>query len=294
MLPRKWTHHKLEAEHRARYLPFEIRGWCHEVSISRLAPCAHVYTMKLANLGPDPKGTGVLIKESDSHFRVDNSQLGERAQGVCYRLSKDADNKDFEHIAFWDSVITGEDTGDGWLLCDLDTENLDLLDQLEQESALEALRSKFCGNSMVCCSTSSNVEGRWISMPFQRQKVIDGVSVVDGSFTYMLAWDGLNAFSVMVAGEKRKARLLEDRLIWNDGELWTRDHSEIDALKKTDKWGSDLESANARFHCVCQKGLKPGSLNQDAWSVLRVENEFSLYSVCDGHGPHGPPVRIEK
>eukprot|EP00438_Fugacium_kawagutii_P033418 Skav220512 [mRNA] locus=scaffold279:162219:165592:- [translate_table: standard] len=53
------------------------------------------------------------------------------------------------------------------------------------------------------------------------------------------------------------------------------------------------------FVGICQKGLKPNSPNQarmgtgtqcpvqDAWSVVRVEDHFSIYSVYDGHGPYG-------
>ncbi|CAE7629109.1 PPC6-7 [Symbiodinium sp. CCMP2456] len=255
-----WTSQKMEVEYRTRYLPFEIRG------------------------------AGVLVKEDERHFRIDNSKLGESAQGVCYRLSKDASDKDFEHVAFWNSIVAGKDTGDGWLLCDLDSENLELLDQLDRETPLETLSSKFFKSSMVCCSTSSNIDGRWISSVFPGQKTIRGALVNDGAVTRPLTWDGLNAFSVIVAGEKRRARLVEDRLLWHDGELWTRDHRDMDVVKPTEKLGKDLETTNAKFQCVCQKGLKPGSSNQDAWSLLRVENEFTLYTICDGHGPHGHDV----
>ena len=229
----------------------------------------------------------MLVKEDERHFRIDNSKLGESAQGVCYRLSKDASDKDFEHVAFWNSIVAGKDTGDGWLLCDLDSENLELLDQLDRETPLETLSSKFGASSMVCCSTSSNIDGRWISSVFPGQRTIRGALVNDGAVTRPLTWDGLNAFSVTVAGEKRRARLVEDRLLWHDGELWTRDHRDMDMVKPAEKLGKDLETTNAKFQCVCQKGLKPGSSNQDAWSLLRVENEFTLYTVCDGHGPHG-------
>ncbi|CAE7252608.1 unnamed protein product, partial [Symbiodinium microadriaticum] len=255
-----WTSKKMEVEYRTRYLPFEIRG------------------------------AGVLVKEDERHFRIDNSKLGESAQGVCYRLSKDASDKDFEHVAFWNSIVAGKDTGDGWLLCDLDSENLELLDQLDRETPLETLSSKFFRSCMVCCSTSSNIDGRWISNVFPGQKTIRGALVNDGAVTRPLTWDGLNAFSVIVAGEKRRARLVDDRLLWHDGELWTRDHRDMDVVKPTEKLGKDLETTNAKFQCVCQKGLKPGSSNQDAWSLLRVENEFTLYTVCDGHGPHGHDV----
>jgi len=41
---------------------------------------------------------------------------------------------------------------------------------------------------------------------------------------------------------------------------------------------------------TCRKGLKPESPNQDSWSVLKVENNFSIYGVYDGHGQKGHDV----
>jgi len=37
----------------------------------------------------------------------------------------------------------------------------------------------------------------------------------------------------------------------------------------------------------CRKGFKPEAPNQDAFSMLVVENQFALYGVYDGHGPNG-------
>lgn len=61
---------------------------------------------------------------------------------------------------------------------------------------------------------------------------------------------------------------------------------------------SDFESSEEATSWVhsfgigwsCRKGLKPESPNQDSFSVLIVENDFALYSVFDGHGPHGHEV----
>merc|ERR1719478_1522910 len=41
---------------------------------------------------------------------------------------------------------------------------------------------------------------------------------------------------------------------------------------------------------TCRKGLKPESPNQDSWSVLKVEGNFSIYGVYDGHGQKGHDV----
>jgi len=40
----------------------------------------------------------------------------------------------------------------------------------------------------------------------------------------------------------------------------------------------------------CKKGLKPESPNQDSFSILMVEGQFSLFGVFDGHGPDGHDV----
>lgn len=40
----------------------------------------------------------------------------------------------------------------------------------------------------------------------------------------------------------------------------------------------------------CMKGLKPEAKNQDSFSILYRQGEFSLYGVYDGHGPCGEHV----
>lgn len=41
---------------------------------------------------------------------------------------------------------------------------------------------------------------------------------------------------------------------------------------------------------TCRKGLKPESPNQDSWSIMQVDDNFSLYAVYDGHGGKGHDV----
>lgn len=41
---------------------------------------------------------------------------------------------------------------------------------------------------------------------------------------------------------------------------------------------------------ACKKGLKPESPNQDSWFVIRVEGDFSIYGVFDGHGAKGHDI----
>lgn len=93
---------------------------------------------------------------------------------------------------------------------------------------------------------------------------------------------------LQVSGEQRRARLIEDSLVWHDGDVWMRDPRQ-EVLKATELHGDDLQAEVAPFHALCLKGKKPGSPNQDAWSVVRVEHEFSIYMVFDGHGPQGGP-----
>eukprot|EP00440_Ansanella_granifera_P000499 gb/GFBE01000542.1/.p1 GENE.gb/GFBE01000542.1/~~gb/GFBE01000542.1/.p1 ORF type:complete len:825 (+),score=151.56 gb/GFBE01000542.1/:1-2475(+) len=49
-------------------------------------------------------------------YVVDNSQLQADAPGVAYRLSQAMDDRDEKRpVAMWGSIVSGEDTGDGWL-----------------------------------------------------------------------------------------------------------------------------------------------------------------------------------
>lgn len=41
---------------------------------------------------------------------------------------------------------------------------------------------------------------------------------------------------------------------------------------------------------TCRKGLKPESPNQDSWSILNIDGDFSIYGVYDGHGKTGHDV----
>eukprot|EP00437_Effrenium_voratum_P000794 CAMPEP_0181432056 /NCGR_PEP_ID=MMETSP1110-20121109/18570_1 /TAXON_ID=174948 /ORGANISM="Symbiodinium sp., Strain CCMP421" /LENGTH=511 /DNA_ID=CAMNT_0023555447 /DNA_START=102 /DNA_END=1637 /DNA_ORIENTATION=- len=265
MLQRKSSFaQKLAADCRIRYLPFEV------------------------------KGNTVIVDLGGNSFRIDNSLLKDRAHGLCYRLSKNIRDKDYEHIAFWNTVVTGEQTDDGWLCCDIDEECLDYLDKLDKEGPLQSLKqSEACKGkrAMLAESTSSNMDGRWTSRAHAGAKLIDGEKVQYGQgLTTTLSWEGLNTFSIDIMGERRKARLVDDSIVWSDGDIWTRDQRDSEVRKPTDLYGDDLSSVDAPYCVVCQKGLKPGSPNQDAWSVLRVEHEFSIYTVSDGHGPHGHDV----
>jgi len=53
--------------------------------------------------------------------------------------------------------------------------------------------------------------------------------------------------------------------------------------------GTDLAATTPGIGITCRKGLKPESVNQDSWLMMRF-NEFSVYAVFDGHGKRGHDV----
>eukprot|EP00435_Cladocopium_sp_Y103_P058920 s8_g20.t2 len=147
----------------------------------------------------------------------------------------------------------------------------------------DGLKSLTLGDNFNQCLTE-------VSLPSSLESLTFG-----HDFNQSLEQEGLNSFSIDVMGERRRARLIDDTLVWNDGDVWTRDgRTRHSNMKPVDNYGdSELEAGTTMMPPVtafCQKGLKPNSPNQDAWSVVRVEDDFSIYSVYDGHGPHGHDV----
>jgi serine/threonine protein phosphatase PrpC len=62
------------------------------------------------------------------------------------------------------------------------------------------------------------------------------------------------------------------------------------ANKKIDAVGDKIDPSNSGLGFTCRKGLKPESPNQDSWSVLKVDGNFAIYGVFDGHGQKGHDV----
>mmetsp|Transcript_71145 Transcript_71145/g.184716 ORF Transcript_71145/g.184716 Transcript_71145/m.184716 type:complete len:384 (+) Transcript_71145:100-1251(+) len=60
------------------------------------------------------------------------------------------------------------------------------------------------------------------------------------------------------------------------------------ANKTMQQLGDEVDTAGLGY--TCRKGLKPESPNQDSWSVLNVEGQYSIYAVFDGHGQKGHDV----
>eukprot|EP00931_Biecheleriopsis_adriatica_P104907 TRINITY_DN7951_c0_g1_i7.p1 TRINITY_DN7951_c0_g1~~TRINITY_DN7951_c0_g1_i7.p1 ORF type:complete len:439 (-),score=89.65 TRINITY_DN7951_c0_g1_i7:424-1674(-) len=62
------------------------------------------------------------------------------------------------------------------------------------------------------------------------------------------------------------------------------------ADKEMQTLGDSIDVASSGLGYTCRKGLKPEGPNQDSWSLLRVEGDFSIYGVYDGHGGKGHDV----
>jgi serine/threonine protein phosphatase PrpC len=60
------------------------------------------------------------------------------------------------------------------------------------------------------------------------------------------------------------------------------------ANKSIAELGDKMDSIGLGY--TCRKGLKPESPNQDSWSVLKVDGQFAIYGVFDGHGQKGHDV----
>lgn len=62
------------------------------------------------------------------------------------------------------------------------------------------------------------------------------------------------------------------------------------ANKSISEIGDKVDPAASGLGFTCRKGLKPESPNQDSWSVLKVDGNFAIYGVFDGHGQKGHDV----
>jgi len=62
------------------------------------------------------------------------------------------------------------------------------------------------------------------------------------------------------------------------------------ANKAINEIGAKIDPSTAGMGYTCRKGLKPESPNQDSWSVMKVDGNFAIYGVFDGHGQKGHDV----
>lgn len=54
--------------------------------------------------------------------------------------------------------------------------------------------------------------------------------------------------------------------------------------------GEVFEASSEGIGFACKKGLKPEAPNQDSFFIMKVEDEYSLYGVFDGHGRKGHDI----
>lgn len=62
------------------------------------------------------------------------------------------------------------------------------------------------------------------------------------------------------------------------------------ANKTIGEIGEKVDPSSSGLGYTCRKGLKPESPNQDSWSILKVDGDFAIYGVFDGHGQKGHDV----
>lgn len=62
------------------------------------------------------------------------------------------------------------------------------------------------------------------------------------------------------------------------------------ASKTTKQVGDDFDARQELIGFACKKGLKPESPNQDSFFIMKIEGQYSLYGVFDGHGRKGHDI----
>lgn len=60
--------------------------------------------------------------------------------------------------------------------------------------------------------------------------------------------------------------------------------------KTTKLEGKPFDSSMECIGYACKKGLKPEAPNQDSFLIMKIENEYALYGVFDGHGRKGHDI----
>jgi serine/threonine protein phosphatase PrpC len=55
-------------------------------------------------------------------------------------------------------------------------------------------------------------------------------------------------------------------------------------------YGSEFDPIRDCVGFACKKGLKPEAPNQDSFFILKIEDNYSIYGVFDGHGKSGHDV----
>lgn len=62
------------------------------------------------------------------------------------------------------------------------------------------------------------------------------------------------------------------------------------ANKTMQMLGEEIDPVTTGLGYTCRKGLKPESPNQDSWTIVRVDDNYAVYGVFDGHGQKGHDI----
>mmetsp|Transcript_21159 Transcript_21159/g.49169 ORF Transcript_21159/g.49169 Transcript_21159/m.49169 type:complete len:433 (-) Transcript_21159:157-1455(-) len=62
------------------------------------------------------------------------------------------------------------------------------------------------------------------------------------------------------------------------------------ASKTTKVTGDTFDAKKELIGYVCKKGLKPESPNQDSFFIMKIDGQYSIYGVFDGHGRKGHDI----
>jgi len=235
----------------------------------------------------------VLWPQEDGSFYVDGSDVPGRSTGLSYRVSKSLQDKDSSLIAKWGSSVQGEDLGDGWVKCDIDAKSFKFLQNMRAENLLEVLTSQAFHQDRCMVLMSENampgVDGRWKSSKHGGVKTIQGKTLYWGyGMTFGITYLPMERLSYDHMGDTRRGMLAGNRIDWNDGDCWIRLQNDPFSSTEALRLGPRLGQSSIGFSC--HKGLKPEIPNQDNWSIVHVAGDFSIYSVCDGHGINGHHV----
>ncbi|CAK9039904.1 Probable protein phosphatase 2C 35 (AtPP2C35) [Durusdinium trenchii] len=133
------------------------------------------------------------------------------------------------------------------------------------------------------------IDGRWTSSKHAGVKTIQGKTLYWGfGMQFGINYLPMERLSYDHMGMTRKGMLAGNKIDWNDDDCWTRQQNDPYSTTETLRLGARL-AANSIGFC-CHKGFKPEIPNQDNWSIVHVNGDFSVYTICDGHGLSGHHV----
>lgn len=147
---------------------------------------------------------------------------------------------------------------------------------------------------MGCCSSSSSppvtAQRKRLSIgdigPLPAEDINYGG--IDDDRSFMLQLNQRAVFDLVKAGDvsATPSRRISVSTITDD-----KMHKVPSFKKKTvQSYGERLNAAQDGIGYACMKGKKPESPNQDSFFIMKVEHDFSVYGVFDGHGHKGHDI----